>query len=129
MTAALLADLMKQMNNQASLTTHEALGATAAKYVETLQRSNEQIVKLTNLLQKREESEKKDDILITDEVQESNGIIIVSDRELLEDVIGPVTIDYSRVNLVEQGFTFKRPSGLVCGCGQSFAAWKEEIES
>ena len=62
MTAALLADLMKQMNNQASLTTHEALGATAAKYVETLQRSNEQIVKLTNLLQKREESEKKGDL-------------------------------------------------------------------
>ena len=75
------------------------------------------------------ESEKKDDILITDEVQESNGVTIVSDRELLEDVIGPVTIDYSRVNLVEQGFTFKRPSGLVCGCGQSFAAWKEEIKS
>ena len=71
------------------------------------------------------ESEKKDDILITDEVQESNGITIVSDRELLEDVLGPIDIDYSRVNLVEQGFTFKRPSGAVCGCGQSFDAWKE----
>ena len=75
------------------------------------------------------DSEEIENILITDEVQESNGVTIVSDRELLEDVIGPVAIDYSRVNLVEQGFTFKRPSGLVCGCGQSFAAWKEEIES
>ena len=70
------------------------------------------------------ESEKKDDILITDEVQESNGITIVSDRELLEDVLGPLAIDYTRVNLVEQGFTFKRPSGAVCGCGASFDAWK-----
>ena len=74
------------------------------------------------------DSEGIENILITDEVQESNDITIVSDRELLEDVIGPVVIEYSRVNLVEQGFTFKRPSGLVCGCGQSFAAWKEEIE-
>ena len=72
------------------------------------------------------DSESTKDILITDEVQESNGITIVSDRELLEDVIGPISIDYSRVNLVEQGFTFKRPSGAVCGCGQSFDAWKGE---
>lgn len=62
MTATLLADLMKQMNGQASLTTHEAAGNTAAKYVETLQRSNEQMVKLANLLLKREESEKKETI-------------------------------------------------------------------
>ena len=72
------------------------------------------------------ESETVEDILITDETQESNGIKIVSDRELLEDVIGPVAIGYTRESLVEQGFTFKRPSGLVCGCGSSFAAWKEE---
>lgn len=62
MTATLLADLMKQMNNQASLSTHESAGATAAKYVETLQRSNEQMVKLANLLQKREESENRDNL-------------------------------------------------------------------
>ena len=60
MTATLLADLMKQMNTQASLSTHESAGQTAAKYVETLQRSNDQMVKLANLLQKREESENKD---------------------------------------------------------------------
>lgn len=62
MTATLLADLMKQMNGQASLTTHEAAGTTAAKYVETLQRSNEQMVKLANLLLKREEADKKESI-------------------------------------------------------------------
>ena len=72
------------------------------------------------------ESEQTSDILITDEVQESNGITIVADRELLEDVLGPLAIDYTRVNLVEQGFTFKRPSGAVCGCGASFDAWKED---
>ena len=73
------------------------------------------------------ESETVEDILITDEVQESNGITIISDRELLEDVLGPIAIDYTRVNLVEQGFTFKRPSGAVCGCGASFDAWKSEL--
>ena len=72
------------------------------------------------------DSEQINDILITEEVQESNGITIVSDRELLEDVLGPLSIDYTRVNLVEQGFTFIRPSGAVCGCGASFDAWKEE---
>ncbi|OUV91343.1 MAG: hypothetical protein CBD03_05055 [Rhizobiales bacterium TMED143] len=73
------------------------------------------------------DSEQTNDILITDEVQESNGITIISDRELLEDVLGPIAIDYTRVNLVEQGFTFKRPSGAVCGCGASFDAWKSEL--
>ena len=62
MTATLLADLMKQMNSQASLSTHEAAGTTAAKYVETLQRSNDQMVKLANLLQKREEAVNKDNM-------------------------------------------------------------------
>ena len=34
--------------------THREVGMTAAKYVETLQRSNEQLVKVMGLLQKRE---------------------------------------------------------------------------
>ena len=41
---------------------HKEVSLAAAKYVETLQRSNEQIVKLTNLLQKREEAANKDDM-------------------------------------------------------------------
>jgi len=33
---------------------HEKLGLIASKYVETLQRSNEQLVRVTSLLQKKE---------------------------------------------------------------------------
>jgi len=33
---------------------HREVGITAAKYVETLQRSNEQLVKISTLLQKKE---------------------------------------------------------------------------
>lgn len=36
---------------------HQQIGLTLAKYVETLQRSNEQIVKIATLLQKSEKSE------------------------------------------------------------------------
>ena len=35
---------------------HREVGITAAKYVETLQRSNEQLVKIAGLMQKRESS-------------------------------------------------------------------------
>jgi hypothetical protein len=57
--------------------THETLGLIASKYVETLQRSNEQIVKLSSIVQKQERSfdglsnEEKDDIfdLIKDQEQ------------------------------------------------------------
>lgn len=36
---------------------HKDVGATAAKYLETLQRSNEQLVKITSMLQKSKNSE------------------------------------------------------------------------
>lgn len=36
---------------------HKDVGATAAKYLETLQRSNEQLVKITALLQKSKNDE------------------------------------------------------------------------
>jgi F0F1-type ATP synthase membrane subunit b/b' len=36
---------------------HKDVGNTAAKYLETLQRSNEQLVKITALLQKQKEAE------------------------------------------------------------------------
>jgi hypothetical protein len=51
----LLADLLAeiQKSKQANHTaTHKEIGIIAAKYVETLQRSNEQLVKLTALIQK-----------------------------------------------------------------------------
>jgi F0F1-type ATP synthase membrane subunit b/b' len=36
---------------------HKDVGATAAKYLETLQRSNEQLVKITTILQKSKNDE------------------------------------------------------------------------
>tara|TARA_R100001594_G_scaffold63003_1_gene97383 strand:- start:2940 stop:3239 length:300 start_codon:yes stop_codon:yes gene_type:complete len=50
----LLSDLMryiKQSNDR-----HQASGPVAAKYLETLQRSNEQLVKITTLLHKKNSS-------------------------------------------------------------------------
>jgi hypothetical protein len=51
-TKELLDDVFKYLSkNEAH---HREVGAVAAKYVETLQRSNEQLVKVSSLLQKRE---------------------------------------------------------------------------
>ena len=46
--------------------THREVGLTAAKYVETLQRSNEQMVKVASLIQKEE---KKDDGISKEEIE------------------------------------------------------------
>ena len=46
----LLTDLMKSMNNNYD---HKELGQVASKYLETLQRSNEQLVKLASLISKK----------------------------------------------------------------------------
>jgi len=48
----LLARLVDKMKDDAS--SHQNLGHIAAQYLETLQRSNEQLVKLTALMQKKE---------------------------------------------------------------------------
>ena len=77
-TSTLLVELIKHMKTQGDHT-HETLGIIASKYVETLQRSNEQIVKLSSIIQKQERSfdglsnEEKDDIfdLIKDQEQKS----------------------------------------------------------
>lgn len=50
----LLTDLMQEMSKSSDKYTHKDLGSTAASYLETLQRSNEQLVKLTAILQRRE---------------------------------------------------------------------------
>jgi len=42
-------------------TNHTAAGQTAAKYVETLQRSNEQLVKIVTMMDKKEPKEEKID--------------------------------------------------------------------
>ena len=51
-TKELLNDAINYMSNKADA--HETVGQIAAKYIETLQRSNEQLVKVMGLLQKRE---------------------------------------------------------------------------
>lgn len=51
-TSALLTDIMVFLKKNEQ--NHKEAGPIAAKYVETLQRSNEQLVKIANLLQKKE---------------------------------------------------------------------------
>lgn len=47
----LLTDLMQYINKEDAR--HKEVGLTAAKYLETLQRSNEQLVKISGLLYKK----------------------------------------------------------------------------
>lgn len=56
-TKTLLMSLMKHM--QAGEDRHREFGIIAAKYLETLQRSNEQLVKLASLMQKRNSKDEK----------------------------------------------------------------------
>ena len=60
-TKTLLMGLLKYMN--ISEDRHKEVGLVAAKYLETLQRSNEQLVKLAALKQKKESTNE----IITDE--------------------------------------------------------------
>jgi len=53
-TKELLQDLMKYLG--AAEERHREVGPVAAKYVETLQRSNEQLVKIAALIQKKKTS-------------------------------------------------------------------------
>ena len=53
-TSTLLSDLIIEIKQSPEVyNSHKDLGQIAAKYVETLQRSNEQLVKITTLMQKR----------------------------------------------------------------------------
>ena len=51
-TSNLLTELIIEMKKNGDLETHKQLGLIASKYVETLQRSNEQLVKITNIISK-----------------------------------------------------------------------------
>ena len=53
-TRELLDDIVQYMSKDENR--HREVGITAAKYVETLQRSNEQLVKIAGIMQKRESS-------------------------------------------------------------------------
>ena len=51
----------------------------------------------------------------------SQDVSVIVDREALIDILGPIRIDYSDKNLVEQGFVFEQLiNGHQCGCGESF---------
>ena len=52
-TSTLLTKLFTEINKADNSEAHKNLGFIAAKYVETLQRSNEQLVKLTSILSKK----------------------------------------------------------------------------
>ena len=70
----LLTDLMKRLNKDDSM--HRDLGQVAAKYMETLQRSNEQLVKLCGLMSKQEKTDElseKDFAQIFDQIQQSES--------------------------------------------------------
>ena len=55
-----------------------------------------------------------------------NGVNLVVDEYILNDIIGDVEVDYKVGNLVEQGFIFKRLKyEHVCGCGESFTPVKD----
>jgi len=51
-TKELLSDIMQYMSNDQH--SHKEVGQTAAKYVETLQRSNEQLVKVSTIIHKQQ---------------------------------------------------------------------------
>ena len=68
-----------------------------------------------------EDSVKPEDLIFTE-----NGVKLVVDEYMLNDIIGDVEVDYKVGNLVEQGFIFKRLKfEHVCGCGESFTPVKD----
>ena len=75
-TKSLLMSLMKHM--QTGDDRHREFGLIAAKYLETLQRSNEQLVKLAALLQK---NEKGSEGITEEDKQELFDLINSSEEE------------------------------------------------
>ncbi|MBS1255085.1 MAG: hypothetical protein MAG581_00884 [Deltaproteobacteria bacterium] len=72
------------------------------------------------------ESNTPDDIGPNDIQIQSQEVSVIVDREALTDILGPIKIDYSDKNLVEQGFVFEQLiTGHQCGCGESFTPVKD----
>ena len=77
-TRRLLDDVMVYLSK--SEERHKEVGLTAAKYVETLQRSNEQLVKISTLLQKEESKQ----VGLTDD--DKKGIFdLLQEKEEIKD--------------------------------------------
>jgi iron-sulfur cluster assembly protein len=61
-----------------------------------------------------------------DEVFESNGVKVVVQRAMLNDVLGSLEIDFQTGSMVERGFKFHQViDGGTCGCGESFTPVKQ----
>lgn len=58
----LLHDLMMEMSQNTDKYKHRNFGETASRYLETLQRSNEQLVKIAALVQKEEGTTKSEEL-------------------------------------------------------------------
>ncbi len=55
-----------------------------------------------------------------DQVFESNGVKVVVDQDSLQ-LINGTTVDYVRMNALNEGFDFINPNVKdICGCGESF---------
>lgn len=76
-TKVLLTNIMKYM--QSTDDRHREVGLIAAKYLETLQRSNEQLVKIASLVQKATKS--KFDTSISDDEKDELFDLINSQEE------------------------------------------------
>ena len=67
-----------------------------------------------------------EDIRSEDLTLQSSEVSMVIDRKCLTDILGPIRIDYTDKNLVEQGFVFEQLlNGHQCGCGESFTPVRE----
>ena len=67
------------------------------------------------------ESNSPEDVGPNDILILSQDVSVIVDRVALTDILGPIRIDYSDKNLVEQGFVFEQMvTGHQCGCGESF---------
>ncbi len=74
----LLHDLVGHIDQSQNKATHREVGEIASKYLETLQRSNEQLVKLVGLMKKTAPSEtpslsKKEKLELLDELKTNKG--------------------------------------------------------
>ena len=72
------------------------------------------------------ESNSLEDIGPNDVQIMSREVSIIVDREALFEILGPLKIDFSDKNMVEQGFVFEQLfTGHQCGCGESFTPVKD----
>tara|TARA_R110000765_G_scaffold162907_1_gene267707 strand:- start:331 stop:648 length:318 start_codon:yes stop_codon:yes gene_type:complete len=74
-TSNLLTDLLIEMKKTSDVDNHKQLGLIASKYVETLQRSNEQLVKIAALVQKQTSKEEEDVSLSSEDKDELFDLI------------------------------------------------------